>query len=222
MTALAAGLAALLPGLDGQQADEATVIHSAAGLLGSGRARITRPPLRIAGQSASVAAMIGGGARLQPGEAALAHHGVLCLPNAPDFGRQVLDALRQPLADQEIVITCGGATARFPARFILAAGLRRCPCTGPARCACTPLQARRYQGRLTGTLGPWIPLRAVADPGTFTGTGSPVTGQNAEHRLRGQGRRGAGPDAAPAGRYTVAAQWGHPAPRAGLHLAADR
>ena len=181
VTALAAGLAALLPGLDDQQADEATVIHSAAGLLGSDRARITRPPLRIVGQSASVAAMIGGGgARLRPGEAALADHGVLCLPGAADFDRRVLDTLRQPLAKREIVITCGGATARFPARFILTAGLRRCPCTGPARCACTPLQARRYQGRLTSALGPWFPLRVTADPGTFTSTAAPVADQDAD------------------------------------------
>ncbi len=153
--ALAAGLASMLPDLDEQQANEVTAIHSAAGLLGSGRARITRPPLRVPHHTARMAVMIGGGLNLAPGEAALAHHGVLCLNDAPDFEIGVLDALRQPLQDREIVLARAGATARFPARFLLLAGMCRCPCGGHPVCACTPLQVRRYQQRLTSTLGTW-------------------------------------------------------------------
>jgi len=99
-------------------------IYSAAGLLGPGRA------------------VTGGGAGLQPGEAALAHGGVLCLDDAAAFERAVLRTLAQPLRDGEIVIARGGATARFPARFILVTGMRPCPCGASSGCTCTPPQTR--------------------------------------------------------------------------------
>ena len=111
----------------------------------------------------TIAAVTGGGAGLQPGEAALAHGGVLCLDDAPEFERAVLRTLAQPLRDGEIVIARGGSIARFPARFILVAGMRPCPCGAGSGCACTPLQTRRYRDRVTGTLGAWIPLRAAVD-----------------------------------------------------------
>ncbi|MGA2830141.1 MAG: ATP-binding protein [Streptosporangiaceae bacterium] len=180
VTALAAALTAMLPDLDDQQAGEATVAHAAAGLLRSSRAAVTRPPLRVPDHTATVAAMIGGGTPLGPGEAAVAHHGVLCLPDAPDFGRRVLDTLRQPLTSDQIVITRGRVTAQFPARFILIAGLRRCPCGDPGRCTCTPAQIRRYQGRLTATLGAWLPLRVTVDPAAFTGSAAEPPGRDAD------------------------------------------
>jgi magnesium chelatase family protein len=161
--ALAAGLVTLLPDLTGQETAEVTAIYSAAGLLGPGRARITRPPLRVPDHRATIAAVTGGGAGLQPGEAALAHGGVLCLDDAPEFERAVLRTLAQPLGGGEIVIARGGAIARFPARFILVTGMRPCPCGASSGCTCTPLQTRRYRDRVTGTLGAWIPLRAAVD-----------------------------------------------------------
>ena len=161
--ALAAGLVTLLPDLTEQEAAEVAAIYSAAGLLGPGRARIRRPPLRVPDHRATIAAVTGGGAGLQPGEAALAHGGVLCLDDAPAFERAVLRTLAQPLRDGEIVIARGGSIARFPARFILVAGMRPCPCGAGSGCTCTPLQTRRYRDRVTGTLGAWIPLRAAVD-----------------------------------------------------------
>jgi magnesium chelatase family protein len=160
--ALAAGLVTLLPDLTGQEAAEVTAIYSAAGLLGPGRARIRRPPLRVPDHRATIAAVTGDGAGLQPGEAALAHGGVLCLDDAAKFERAVLRTLAQPLHDGEIVIARGGAIARFPARFILVTGMRPCPC-GASGCTCTPLQTRRYRNRVTGPLGAWIPLRTAVD-----------------------------------------------------------
>ena len=142
-----------------------TAIYSAAGLLGSGRTRITRPPLRVPAHTVTIAAVTGGGAGLQPGEAALAHGGVLCLNDAPEFERAVLRTLAQPLSDGEIVVARGGAIARFPARFILVTGMRPCPCGASNGCACTPPQTRRYRSRVTGTLGAWMPLRVAVDPG---------------------------------------------------------
>jgi magnesium chelatase family protein len=138
-------------------------IYSAAGLLGSGRARITRPPLRVPHHTVTIAAVTGGGTGLQPGEAALAHGGVLCLDDAPEFERAVLRTLAQPLRDGGIVIARGGSIARFPARFVLVTGMRPCRCGASSGCACTPLQTRRYRDRVTGTLGAWIPLRVAVD-----------------------------------------------------------
>jgi len=161
--ALAAGLVTLLPDLTGKEAGEVTAIYSAAGLLGSRRARIMRPPVRVPDHRATIAAMTGGGTGLQPGEAALAHGGVLCLDDAPEFERAVLRTLAQPLRDGEIVIARGGSIALFPARFILVAGMRPWPCGAGSGCTCIPLQTRRYRDRVTGTLGAWIPLRAAVD-----------------------------------------------------------
>jgi magnesium chelatase family protein len=161
--ALAAGLVTLLPDLTGQEAAEVTALHSAAGLLGAGRARITRPPLRVPHHTATMASMAGGDIGIRPGEAALAHGGVLCLDEAPEFERAVLNVLRQPLRDHEILLARGGAIARFPARFILIASLCPCPCGADSGCACTPVRKRRYRSRVTGTIGTWIPLRLAVD-----------------------------------------------------------
>ena len=171
--ALAAGLAALLPDLTDPEAAEVAVIHSAAGLLGAGCSRIIRPPLRVPHHSCTMAAMTASGTDLRPGEAALAHGGVLCLPDAPEFERRVLQSLWQPLADREMVVARGGCIARFPARFVLVAGMRPCPCGGGSGCACTPLQARRYRERAIGTLGAWLALRMIAgqpEPAQVTGS----------------------------------------------------
>jgi magnesium chelatase family protein len=143
-------------------ADPATGAPVGRGAAGPGRARIRRPPLRVPDHRATIAAVTGDGAGLQPGEAALAHGGVLCLDDAAKFERAVLRTLAQPLHDGEIVIARGGAIARFPARFILVTGMRPCPC-GASGCTCTPLQTRRYRNRVTGPLGAWIPLRTAVD-----------------------------------------------------------
>lgn len=160
--ALAAALTGLLPDLTGREAAEATVIHSAAGRLVSLSGQITRPPLRIADRTCPVAAMAGGGTHLHPGEAALAHHGVLGLDDAAEFGDGVLRSLVQPLQDREIILARGGEVARIPARFILIAGLRPCPCGG--ECECTPLGRLRYRRRVIGLLGAWLAIRVTAAP----------------------------------------------------------
>jgi magnesium chelatase family protein len=127
-----------------------------------------------------MAAMAGSGSNLRPGEAALAHRGVLCLHDAPQFERRVIDALRQPLRDGEIAVARSGAIARFPARFILVAGMQPCPCGAPTDCRCTPLQGRRYRQRLTGTLGGWIPLRLTVDRPAVAEIISGPPGQDAD------------------------------------------
>ena len=157
--ALAAGLAALLPALAPREAMEVTAIHSTAGLLASGRALITRPPLRAPHHTATPAAIVGGGAGItRPGEVSLAHRGVLFLGDAPEFARNVLQALRQPLHHGEVMVSRSGSTIRFPAKFTLVAGMTPCPCGARPDCTCSPLQARRYRARLTRELGSHIAI----------------------------------------------------------------
>ncbi len=156
---LAAGLAALLPALTPREVMEVTAIHSTAGLLAPGHAPITRPPLRAPHHTATPAAIVGGSPGItRPGEAALAHHGVLFLDDAPEFARNVLQALRQPLQHREVTVSHSGSTIRFPAKFTLVAGISPCPCGARSDCTCSPLQRRRYRARLTGELGTYIAL----------------------------------------------------------------
>jgi len=127
--ALAASAAALMPPLGPEEMMEVTAIHSAAGLLGSGHALITRPPFRAPHHTATRAAILGGGTgTIRPGEAALAHRGVLFIHDAPEFPRDILTSLRQPLQHGEITVARAGATVRFPAKFTLIVS------TGPEEC----------------------------------------------------------------------------------------
>lgn len=172
--ALAAGLAGLLPPLDPGEVRQVSAVHSVAGLLESGHARITWPPYRAPHHTATRAAILGGGSGIiRPGEAVLAHRGVLFLDDAPEFTRDVLQALRQPLQDGEVTVARGGMTARFPARFILVAGMAPCPCGAGPGCACSVLQARRYRARLAGELGSHIGISL--HPGA-SGADEPHTG----------------------------------------------
>jgi magnesium chelatase family protein len=120
-TMLARRLAALLPPLDDTAALEVTRIHSVAGLLASEQALVERPPFRAPHHSASTAAVIGGGPGIRPGEASLAHRGVLLLDEFAEFPRPTLEALRQPLEDGVVCIARAAGRAVFPARFQLVA-----------------------------------------------------------------------------------------------------
>jgi magnesium chelatase family protein len=161
LPALAAGLATLLPPLNPSDATQVTALYSVAGLLGSGHALITRPPYRSPHHSATRPAILGTGGSgiIRPGEAALAHHGVLHLADAPEFARDVLRALNRPLHDGEVTVARRGAAVRFPARFTLVTTMSPCPCGSRHSCSCTPLQARGYRARLTDELGSHISLR---------------------------------------------------------------
>ena len=169
--ALAAGLAGLLPPLDASEAMEVTAVHSVAGLLSSRHATITRPPLRSLHHTATPAAMAGGGAGMtRPGEAALAHRGVLFLEDAPEFAAAALQVLREPLQHGQVTLARSGRTVRFPAKFILIAGMAACPCGAGPGCGCGKLQARRYRARFARELGGHIAiwLQAPFAPATQT------------------------------------------------------
>ena len=156
-TMLAERIPTLLPRLDPAAALEVTSIHSVAGVLPDRSPLLIAPPFCAPHHTATKAAIVGGGTGvIHPGAASLAHRGCLFLDEAPEFGRDVLDALRQPLESGEVVVARLGVTARFPARFTLVLAANPCPCAkGPGRqaaCTCTPAVRHRYLARLSGPL----------------------------------------------------------------------
>jgi magnesium chelatase family protein len=156
-TMLAERLPTIMPALEAAAALEVSAIHSVAGALRPDRPLMTEPPFCAPHHTATKAAIVGGGSGIiRPGAASLAHHGCLFLDEAPEFDRDVLDALRQPLESGELVIARSGLTARFPARFTLVLAANPCPCARTAEagsgCTCTPLARRRYLARLSGPL----------------------------------------------------------------------
>ena len=152
-TLLARTIASLLPPLGDREALAATVIASAAG-EGPLRELVRRAPVRAPHHTLSYAAMVGGGPRLSPGEVTRADHGVLFLDELPEFSRDVLEALRQPLEDGHVSIARAGRSTTFPAEFQLVAAMNPCPCgfagTDDGGCRCTPGIPERYAGRVSG------------------------------------------------------------------------
>src|SRR5262252_8912512 len=164
-TMLAERIPTILPALDRAAALEVTAIHSVAGTLPAGSPLMIEPPFCAPHHTATKAAIVGGGTGIiRPGAASLAHRGCLFLDEAPEFARDVLDALRQPLESGEVVVARLGLTARFPARFTLALAANPCPCAkGPAsgaHCTCTPTERRRYLARLSGPLLDRVDVKA--------------------------------------------------------------
>ncbi len=155
-TMLARALPGILPPLGRDEALEVTAIYSSAGLLPPGAGLLVARPFRAPHHSASVAALVGGGPRLRPGEVTLAHRGVLFLDEVTEFARDALEALRQPLEDGRVYVARARGAAVYPARFTLVAAGNPCPCgfhgDGEGRCVCTPAQVRRYRQRLSGPL----------------------------------------------------------------------
>lgn len=153
---LARRLPSILPPLTKEEALEVTRIHSVAGRLRPNQSLIVTRPFRAPHHTISDAGLVGGGSSPRPGEASLAHNGVLFLDELPEFRRHVLDALRQPLEDHHIVISRARASIVFPARFMLAAAMNPCPCgyhgDGHGRCTCHTAQVQRYMNRISGPM----------------------------------------------------------------------
>jgi magnesium chelatase family protein len=155
-TMLARRLPGILPPLDGEAALEVTRIHSVAGLVDGGQPLAVRPPFRAPHHSASTAAIVGGGPGLRPGEASLAHRGVLLLDELAEFQRPALEALRQPLEDGFVSVARAAGRVVFPARFQLVATMNLCPCGGrgdpAAECSCSAQRLARYRDKLSRAL----------------------------------------------------------------------
>lgn len=155
-TMLARRMPGIFPPLTFAEALEVTAVHSVAGLLPTDAALVTRRPFRAPHHTISYAGLIGGGSSPRPGEVSLAHHGVLFLDELPEFGRHVLEALRQPVEEGTVSIARAARTATFPARFVLVGAMNPCPCgfagSLDRECRCTPQQLERYRSRLSGPL----------------------------------------------------------------------
>ena len=174
-TMLAKRLPTILPALTFEESLEATRVHSVLGLM-DGRSLIATRPFRAPHHTISDAGLIGGGSVPRPGEVSLAHHGVLCLDELPEFRTNVLEVLRQPLEERRITISRVVGSVSFPADFMLIAAMNPCPCgylgDGQRTCSCTVQQVQRYRSRVSGPLLDRIdiqvevravPYRALAD-----------------------------------------------------------
>ena len=155
-TMLARRLPGILPPLTDAEALEVTRIHSVAGLVSPERPLVDTPPFRSPHHSASMASLVGGGTNPRPGEATLAHRGVLLLDELPEFQRPALEALRQPLEDGLVSVARVGGRCTFPARFQLVATMNLCPCGGRGdrslECSCSPQRLASFRDKLSRAL----------------------------------------------------------------------
>ena len=155
-TMLARRLSSILPDMTKQEALEVTKIYSIAGLLPHNGGLMKKRPFRSPHHTTSAAAMIGGGSIPRPGEVTLSHNGVLFLDELPEFGKSVLEVLRQPLEDGHVTISRVNASLTFPSRMLLVAAMNPCPCGWSGdrdhHCTCTANEIKRYTRKISGPL----------------------------------------------------------------------
>lgn len=166
-TMLARCVPSLLPELDFEEALEITKIHSVAGVLDLNKGVVTSRPFRSPHHTASVIALTGGGRNAKPGEISLAHNGVLFLDEMPEYSRNTLETLRQPLEDGVITVSRIASTVEYPASFMLVASMNPCPCgnygSRELDCKCSPSAIDKYLKRLSGPLLDRIDLKIDVD-----------------------------------------------------------
>ena len=155
-TMLAKRIPSILPPLTFNEALETTKIHSVAGILPKEKALITERPFRSPHHTVSDAALVGGGSFPRPGEVSFAHYGVLFLDELPEFKKNVLEVLRQPLEDSKVTVSRSKLSLEFPANFMLASAMNPCPCgyfTDPNKeCTCSPPVIQKYMAKISGPL----------------------------------------------------------------------
>lgn len=167
-TMLARRLPSIMPPMTLEEALQTTKIHSVAGKIGADKGLITQRPFRAPHHLTSQVALIGGGQSPQPGEVSLANNGVLFLDEMPEFGRNVLEVLRQPLEDRHITISRARYTVDYPANFTLVASMNPCPCgyyNHPTKeCTCSAAAVHRYKGHISGPLMDRIDIHVEVTP----------------------------------------------------------
>ncbi|MGE5682752.1 MAG: YifB family Mg chelatase-like AAA ATPase [Bacillota bacterium] len=155
-TMLAKRIPTILPPMTFEEAIQTTKIYSVAGILSRDKALVTVRPFRSPHHTVSDSALVGGGPFPRPGEVSFAHHGVLFLDELPEFKKNVLEVLRQPLEDGRVTISRSKMSLEFPANFMLAAAMNPCPCgyySDPLkRCICLPMQIQKYMSKVSGPL----------------------------------------------------------------------
>ena len=177
---LAKRMPGILPPLSADEALETSMIHSVAGLLQGGITRLR--PFREPHHTASQAAIVGGGKRANPGEISLAHNGILFMDELPEFPRNVLDTLRQPIESGEVMVARASAHIRYPCRFLLVAAANPCRCGHMAEpekaCAKVPICGQEYMGRVSGPLMDRFDLRVDVPPVSWQDLDLPADGES--------------------------------------------
>ena len=167
-TMMAKRLPSILPPLVLQEALETTKIHSVAGRLNGSGPLITSRPFRSPHHTISPVALVGGGSVPRPGEISLAHHGVLFLDELPEFNRQVLEVLRQPMEDRVVTVSRAKVSTTYPASFMLVAAMNPCPCGyynhPQTPCQCNPGIIRKYLHKISGPLFDRIDIQLEVVP----------------------------------------------------------
>ncbi|MFQ5452943.1 MAG: YifB family Mg chelatase-like AAA ATPase [Candidatus Zixiibacteriota bacterium] len=183
-TMLARRMPSILPEMSIEEALETTKIHSVAGRLSANQALIATRPFRSPHHSISYAGLIGGGAIPKPGEVSLSHHGVLFLDELPEFKKDILEMLRQPMEDNEVTISRALTTLTYPAGFMLIAAMNPCPCGyyGDAthECNCSTSEIQRYMSRISGPLLDRIDIHISVPSVKFKELSSDTCGEKSE------------------------------------------
>ena len=166
-TLMAKCVPTIMPDRTFEEAVEVTKIHSVAGILDADKGIVTARPFRTPHHTVTVPALMGGGAKAKPGEVSLAHNGVLFLDEMPEYQRQTLESLRQPLEDGTVTVSRAKQSLDYPAKFMLVASMNPCPCgnygSKTQQCRCTAAEIRRYVSRLSGPLLDRIDLQVEVD-----------------------------------------------------------
>ena len=185
---LAKRMPGILPPLTRQEAIDCTKIYSVAGLLPGGSGLLQHRPFRSPHHSVSATALSGGGAQVRPGEVSLAHNGVLFLDELPEFHRDALEVLRQPLEDGCVTVSRVSGSTTYPSQFLLLAAMNPCKCGyfgHPTRaCTCTPSAVDRYRQRISGPLLDRIDLHVEVSPVLYQELDSDIAGESSEAILR--------------------------------------
>jgi magnesium chelatase family protein len=185
-TMIAKRLPTILPPLTLDEALETTKIHSVSGLLPEGQALLTERPFRAPHHTISDAALVGGGVGVvRPGEISLAHHGVLFMDELPEFARNVLEVLRQPLEDRRITISRTKMTVEYPANFMLICSMNPCPCGNfgnpNQQCTCSAQQIQRYMAKISGPLLDRIDIHVDVAPVKYQELAGERAGESSTH-----------------------------------------
>ena len=186
---LAKRLPGILPPLTYAESLETTAVYSVAGLIPGGTGLLRQRPFRSPHHSVSATAMAGGGSQPRPGEVSLSHNGVLFLDELPEFSRETLEVLRQPLEDGQITVSRVHGSATYPCRFMLVAAMNPCPCGYHGcpghECTCTPSAIARYRQRISGPLLDRIDLHVEARPVDYDALAAETGGEaSADIRAR--------------------------------------
>ncbi len=187
-TMIAKRMPSILPRMTFDEALEVTKIYSTAGLLPKGSGLMRVRPFRSPHSSISVSSLVGGGRIPKPGEITLSHYGVLFLDELPEFSREALEVLRQPLEDEEVTISRVNATITYPAKFLLVAAMNPCACGyygDPHReCICSVSQVMRYQNKISGPLLDRIDMQVEVPAVTYKELESKTEGESSEEIRR--------------------------------------